>query len=110
MTSGGYRAARLVNLVLGVWLVLSAFAWPHSRAQMTNTWLSGLLAVVFELTAFYEPAVRYLTTVLAVWLFVSSWALREASLGTLWNNAFVAIVLFFVSLVPMRTRARDGTY
>jgi hypothetical protein len=104
---GEFAAARLVNVVLGVWLVISAFAWPHSYAQRTNTWILGVLCIVFELTAFYDPVVRYLNTVLATWLFISCWALPSLSLGTMWNNALVAIAIFFVSLMPMRTRAAD---
>jgi hypothetical protein len=104
---GEFAAARLVNVVLGVWLVISAFAWPHSYAQQTNTWILGLLCVVFALVAFYDPVVRYLNTVLATWLFISCWALPQLSLGTLWNNALVAIAIFFVSLLPMRTSAPD---
>jgi hypothetical protein len=28
---------RVANIVLGIWLFLSAFLWLHSAAQMTNT-------------------------------------------------------------------------
>ncbi|APR75835.1 Hypothetical protein A7982_01182 [Minicystis rosea] len=100
-------AARLASIVLGVWLVISVFAWPHSDAQRTNALILGVLCVVFALIAFYDPVVRYLNTVLAIWLFISVWALRSLSLGTMWNNALVAIALFFISLLPLQTSATD---
>jgi hypothetical protein len=44
--------------------------------------------------------VRFLNTALAVWLFVSAFALPGISRGTVWNNALVAIAVFVVSLSP----------
>ena len=92
--------ARIVNIVLGVWLFISAFIWPHSYSQMTNTWILGVLCVLFALIAMRVPEARYLNTILAVWLFISVWALPSMMLGTQWNNALVAIAIFIVSLAP----------
>jgi hypothetical protein len=95
-----YASARIVNIILGIWLFISAFIWPHTYAQMTNTWILGVLTVAFALIAMRVPEVRYLNTILAVWLFISVWALPSMSVGTMWNNALVAIAIFFVSLAP----------
>ena len=91
---------RIINVILGVWLFISAFVWPHTTSQMTNTWICGVLAVVFALVAMAVPWVRYLNTLLAIWLFISAWALPSRSPGTIWNNVLVAIAIFIVSLVP----------
>ena len=92
--------ARIINIILGIWLFISAFVWPHTYAQMTNTSILGVLAVAFAIIATRVPKVRYLNTVLAVWLFVSVWALPTMSMATMWNNALVALAIFFVSLAP----------
>ena len=94
---------RIINIVLGVWLFISAFAWPHTHAQMNNAWGLGVLAVVFALVAMAIPWVRYLNTLLAIWLFISAWALPTQNSGTLWNNVLVAIAIFIVSLLPTET-------
>lgn len=91
---------RIINVILGVWLFISAFVWPHTQAQMTNTWILGVLCVIFALVAMAVPWVRYLNTLLAIWLFISAWALPTVSVGTIWNNVLVAIAVFIVSLVP----------
>jgi hypothetical protein len=91
---------RMVNVILGIWLFISAFAWPHSQSQLTNTWILGALCVVFALVAMGVPWVRYLNTLLAIWLFISAWALPSTSAGTIWNNVLVAIAIFIVSLIP----------
>jgi len=91
---------RIINVILGVWLFISAFVWPHTSAQMTNTWVCGVLCVIFALVAMAVPWVRYLNTLLAIWLFISAWALPSVSPGTIWNNVLCAIAIFIVSLVP----------
>ncbi len=93
-------APRIINVILGVWLFISAFVWPHTQAQMTNTWILGVLCVIFALVAMAVPWVRFLNTLLAIWLFISAWALPSTSAGTVWNNVLVAIAIFIVSLVP----------
>jgi hypothetical protein len=95
---------RIANVVLGVWLFISAFLWAHGTPQFTNTWILGALCVLFSLIATRYEDARYLNTALAVWLFVSAWALPHVSIGTVWNNALVAIAIFFVSLVPSGRR------
>jgi hypothetical protein len=92
--------ARVVNIILGVWLFISAFLWPHAMSQQTNTWLCGALVVVFAVVAMRVPPARYLNTALAIWLFISAWALPSVTTATIWNNALVGIALFVVSLVP----------
>ncbi len=97
------RWARILNLLLGIWLFISAFVWPHTIAQRTNTWILGVLCVIFAIIAMTaSPAVRWLNTALAIWLFISVWALPHQNLATMWNNALVAICVFILSLVPGR--------
>ncbi len=93
------RPARIANLILGVWLFISAFIWQHSPAQMTNTWILGVLIAVFALIAMSAPGARWVNTVLSIWLFISVWALPSVNVGTMWNNALVAIAVFILSLV-----------
>ncbi len=93
-------AARTLNVILGIWLFISAFAWDHAAAQQANTWILGVLCVVFALAAMRAPQARWLDAALAIWLFISVWALPHRNLGTMWNDALVAIAIFLLSLVP----------
>ena len=94
------NSVRALNVILGAWLFISAFIWPHTYAQMTNTWICGVLCVVFAVVGMFVPAARYLNTLVAVWLFVSAWALPSERPGTVWNNVLVALAIFIVSLIP----------
>lgn len=102
--------ARIANIILGIWLFISAFLWPHSDAQLTNTWIVGLAIIAIALIALAAPPVKYLNTALAIWLFISVWVLRGGVPGTQWNNAVVAILVFLFSLVPegMTTAGRPS--
>lgn len=93
-------SARIVNVVLGAWLFVSAFVWRHSPPQLTNSWVVGVLCVAFALIAMSMPSARYLNTALSIWLFLSAFLLPRISTATLWNNVLVAIAIFVVSLVP----------
>ncbi len=93
-------AARWLNVALGAWLFISAFVWPHTASQQTNTWILGILCFVFALAAMRVSTARWLNTALSIWLFISVWALPHQNLATMWNNAIVAVVVFLASLVP----------
>lgn len=90
---------RLIEILASVWLIISAFAWPHSVAQMTNTWIVGVIGAIVGLVAlFTDMRLRHINTVLAVWLFISVWALPGALPATVWNNVIVAFVIFLSSM------------
>ena len=100
---------RLFNMLLGTWLVVSAFMWPHVTWQKANAIACGALVIGLSALSFYSTTARRLSTLVAIWLFVSAvftLGLREV---TLWHNAVVAIVIFTVSLsgdgVRLRHRA-----
>jgi hypothetical protein len=94
------KAARGINLALGVWLFISAFVWDHSAAERTNTWIVGLLCVIFALVALGISTTRRFNTAVAIWLLISVWALPHHNPATMLNNALVAIAVLLLSLVP----------
>jgi hypothetical protein len=104
----GNREARYVTIALGLWLFISAFVWPHSSAQMTNTWIMGVIAVIAGIVSIGAPSWRYINTAVGAWLIISSLALRRVSAGTLWNNLLVGIAILLVSLVDSSAAAGAG--
>ncbi len=103
----GLAAARFVNVVVGAGLFTSAFVWPHAAAQCTNTWVVGVLCSTFAIVAMAVPWVHHLNTLLAIWLFVSTWALPAPDVHTVWTNLPAAIAMFVASLVPWDPRVTD---
>jgi hypothetical protein len=93
------RAARLLSIIAGVWLFISAFVWTHTMAQRTNTWIMGIIIAAVAAMAMRAPQARFVNTIAAVWLFISAFVLPTISVGTVWNNIIVAIVVFAASMV-----------
>jgi hypothetical protein len=91
---------RWLNLLIGIWLFISAFAWPHTMGEQTDTWIVAVLMVIVSILAMFAPQARFINTVLAIWLFVSTLVIPHGNAATLWNNCIVAIVVFALSLVP----------
>ncbi len=89
---------RGIQILLGVWLFISAFIWPHTMAQRTNAWICGLIAIAFAVIAMREPRARWVNTALSIWLFLSTIAMPRVSVGTVWNGIIVAVAMFVISL------------
>ncbi len=100
------RSASVADLILGVWLFLSAFLWMHTPAQRANTWILGVLFAVGALVAMQVARALWAHVVLSIWLFISVWALPHESPATMWNNALVAIAVFVISLAGVQARGR----
>lgn len=101
-------SVRWLNVAFGLWVFISAFAWTHTQAQFTNAWIMGLLCTGMAALAMRVPTFRFANVVLAVWLFVSPWALPAEAMATLWSNLLSAIAIFVVALVPDAPRAAGG--
>jgi hypothetical protein len=102
-------SARTVNVILGIWLFLSAFLWSHTAGQLTNTWICGALCTGIALISMPMPNARYLNTGLSLWLFVSAFAIAADNVGTVWNNSLVAVAVFIASLVETPTSEGLGS-
>jgi hypothetical protein len=94
------RAARLTGILLGLWLLASAFLWPHTDAQQANACIVGLLLAGSSALALRFAELRWAATLLSVWLFLSVWALPTPDAATAWNHLLLAITAFVLTLVP----------
>jgi len=109
---GGAASPRTISAFVSAWVLVSAFLWPHTAAEFTNTWAVGLLALGFSVAGTALPWARYVTAVLAVWLFVSAWLLPSVATGTVWNNVLSSIAIFVMAFVPAETSCEwpTGTF
>jgi hypothetical protein len=94
------RAARISNIVLGGWLFVSAFLWTHTPTDRVSSWVVGLAIVAFAVIATTIPAARWVNRALAVWVFISAFALPHLHAGTRWNEVIVALFVFVLTIVP----------
>ena len=57
----GKRGVIYVSTFLGVWLIITAFLWPHVKGMTINTALMGIIVVVCSLLSIRFPVLRYVT-------------------------------------------------
>jgi hypothetical protein len=104
--------ARIVNTLLGFWLYVSAFVWPHTRFERANAWICGIVAVTAALVGLRNTKVgRYVNAVVGAWLIVSALLMSRIRFATFWNHLIVgfALALFAMvsSLSTFRRRQAD---
>jgi hypothetical protein len=93
--------ARGINALAGLWLIVSAYVWPHTSEQSYNAWIVGVLALIaVAIATFVMNTARYANTALGAWLILSAYLLPTAAIATMWNNVIVGLVMFVCSLVP----------
>lgn len=93
---------RLFPALLGVWLIVSAYAWPHAPGQVINMFICGGLAILFAGASLRFPPARYLNGLLGLWVFISALALSSRDVATPWNELLVGSLIVAASLVPTR--------
>jgi hypothetical protein len=95
------RTARIGNAILGIWLFASAFLLPHTPWHRISDAAVGAVTAAVALAALYfRPQLRVINIALAVWLFVSLWAMRVHSVGTFVNDLLVSTLVFGLAVVP----------
>lgn len=90
---------RIFNALIGIWLFVTAFMWPHNQAEGTLTVVCAVLTFILAIASFYTIAARYANIVLAAALFVGTLALPAATRASVWNNVIVAVAILAASLL-----------
>lgn len=94
-------AGRVGSVLLGLWLVFSAFLWEHGRAQFQNAWICGALVIVISLISIggWRQA-RYGSVAISAWLFVSALLFPEDDYRTVVNHVLSSVFLLVLTLLP----------
>ncbi len=93
---------RALNVVLGAWLLASAFVVPHNGNVGFNDLICGLLISTTALQAFWAPALRWANTGLAAWVGFCALVFSYPTPLARLHDLALAGVMLVVSLVPGR--------
>lgn len=99
--------ARVVEIMLGFWLMASPFIFRVSNADIespVNELLSGLLVVVFGFSSFWDRThwAHFLILAIAFWLIVSGFLAGHPAPPTSQNEILVGILLGMLAIIPNR--------
>jgi hypothetical protein len=100
--------ARVINILLGIWLFISTFLWRHHPDQVMNAWACGLITVALAAIAISQPVVRYLNAAVGLWIFLSAWVVPSLSRATIWTDALTGVAIFAFAMVPSSPRNESG--
>jgi hypothetical protein len=92
-----FEPARYLNLVLGAWLLVSAFMWPHAEAQFIVTILVGAVLTIVAPFEVGSPLVRKINTAAGAVLALAAIVLPRNTVVTLWHNVLLGFIVISVS-------------
>jgi formate hydrogenlyase subunit 4 len=102
--------ARAINAILGFWLFLSAFLWPHALQQRYNAWIVGALVVTLALAGLSGHRwARALNALLGGWLIVTTLLWPRTTMLTYWNQMLVGLAVAMFAFAPSLSALRRRT-
>jgi hypothetical protein len=96
--------ARVANVILGLWLVVSTLVFRDTKYQAINDMVSGILVIAFAMTsALSWKSARLFNMILGGWLMVNAIFVHHVSVAAAWNQGLVGYLVLAFAVVP-RTR------
>ena len=106
----------MLNILIGTWLMISAFALGLGGALFWVTFLAGVFVVVLEAASFWRMDARYGTALVGLILLAAGFATAFASTTVtggrdtgFWNAFFCGMALVILS-VAFRSRVKSGPW
>jgi len=96
---------RYTNIALGVWLFVSAFAWPHSRAASGAAWMSGVMIAMIAFSAMWASPSRFFNVVVGGIALAWQAAAAAHEPAARLNGIIVCGLVIALALVPPRQPA-----
>lgn len=110
LPGGASNIPNALSLILGIWLFVSPWIYgAHGNAGAWNSWIAGALIVLLAAVRFgTAPApLKFLHTVLGIWIFVSPWVYGYAgNTGRLINSLCVGTFVFYLSISAIITKTK----
>ncbi|MFZ0490891.1 MAG: hypothetical protein WAM00_11645 [Salegentibacter sp.] len=93
--------ARILSIVLGLWLMVAPSIFGYGQAAANNGHIVGPVIVTFSVIAFWEVTrpVRKWNYILAAWLLLAPWILGyDQTAGYLSDMGVAVLVIIFASV------------
>ncbi len=89
--------------MLGLWLFVSAFVWPHTTFHFWVSLVVGAMIVFDTILALFDDAGRILNWLFAIYLVLTTLTVHSVSRASVWNGVIVGIAVFVVACIgPFR--------
>ncbi|MEZ4869293.1 MAG: SPW repeat protein [Caldilineaceae bacterium] len=102
---GQVRTASGVNVVLGLWLIISPwiFSYAALNGALWNSIIVGIIVVVLAgirvANVMQYTWLSWINLILGLWIIISPWVYNYATLtGATWNSVIVGIIIAALSI------------
>lgn len=97
------KSASWVNLLVGIWLLISPAALTLARPLVSNNVAFGILAIivaVWSLVVVAENhAPAWINFAFGIWVIIAPWALGAREMAGVWSNLISGALLIIFALV-----------
>lgn len=102
--------ARIINIILGLWLMIAPGLFGWSKAVADNDHIIGPVIITFSFTAMWEATrgMRKWNIPLGLWLLLAPWVLGYDSTWPMVNDMVVGALVIFISRVKGKIESRFG--
>ncbi len=102
--------ARIINVILGIWLMAAPAVLGYADPARTNDRIVGPVAATFAAIAAWEAtrSVRWVNVVLGLWLLVAPWVLGYSELDAYLNSLAVGTLMALFAPVRGKITQRFG--
>lgn len=99
----------IINLVLGIWLILSPFLFSYSSTAMTDSIILGtIIAILAVIRLSAQTWASWFNGIAGLWLIIAPFIIGSTESAVLWNQIIVglavAVLGFWSSTMTMPMR------
>ncbi len=91
------RTTSGINILAGIWLILTPFLLGFSGALRTSDIVFGVIIAVLALIRVSSPedmpSLSWANMIFGLWILISPFFLGSLGVGILWNNIIVGIIV-----------------
>ena len=106
------KSSSWVDVIVGIWLIIAAFALPHVAAATASDFVIGILLIAFSfwmLSSVQTQVPAVLNILCGIWLIIAPFVLAYRAAGPTWNDVVCGIIALIAAAAAMRTVPRTRT-
>lgn len=102
--------ARVMNTILGLWLMFAAGIFGWSKTVADNDHIIGPLVITFSFTAIWEATrgMRKWNIPLGIWLLLAPWVLGYDQTWPIVNDMVVGVLIIYFSTIKGKVENTFG--
>ena len=102
--------AAIINILLGLWLMISPALLQFEKAAFNNNYIVGPLVLTCAVMALWEVnrSARYLNMAAGGWLVASPFILNFQSTNAIWTTVLSGVLIAVLSFIKESIKGKYG--